>query len=79
MSDREPRQRSSDAEAVQRMWRMAGLGGEFAGAVGGLSLIGYFIDRWANSSPLWLIVLASMGFVGGLWNLIRAARRDFHE
>jgi F0F1-type ATP synthase assembly protein I len=69
--------RQADQDAVRQMWRMAGLGVELAAAVGGMALIGWLIDRWRGSLPLWTLVFLAMGFVGGLWNLFKTARRNF--
>ena len=56
--------------------RLAGLGLELAGAVVGGSLLGYWLDRRFGTYPRWLIVCASIGVVGGLYNLIRQAVRE---
>lgn len=61
------------------MWKMAGLGAEFAASVGGMALIGWVLDRQFGTSPTLVLVLMSLGFVGGLWNLIKAARREFRR
>ena len=61
------------------MWKMAGLGAEFAASVGGMALLGWWLDRQFGSSPTLVLVLMSLGFVGGLWNLIKAARREFRR
>ncbi|HEX9801165.1 MAG TPA: AtpZ/AtpI family protein [Thermoanaerobaculia bacterium] len=53
--------------------RLAGLGVELAASIGGGALLGWWIDRRAGSSPRWLAILAGVGAVGGLYNLIRTA------
>lgn len=53
--------------------RLAGVGMEFAAAVAGLSLLGYWIDRHYGSSPWGLLICAALGLVGGTYNLIRQA------
>ncbi len=53
-------------------WRYVGLGMELAGAVGILTLIGYGIDRWLATAPWGLVAGASVGIVGGLYNLVKA-------
>jgi ATP synthase protein I len=40
--------------------------GAFVGCVGG-----YFIDRWAHTSPIFIIVGFFIGFAAGVYNLIR--------
>ena len=64
-----------------KLW-LTGLGFELVGAIAGGALLGWWIDRKAGTSPRWLIILAGIGIVGGLYNLIRtalAAGRQAHE
>lgn len=53
--------------------RLAGVGIEFAAAVAGLSLLGYWIDRHFGTGPWALLIGAGIGLVGGTYNLIRDA------
>lgn len=54
--------------------KYANMGFEFAAAVCGFSLLGYWIDRhWQIEGRWGLIVCAGLGVVGGLYNLIRQA------
>ncbi len=53
--------------------RLAGVGIEFAAAVAGLSLAGYWIDRHSGSEPWGLLTGAALGLIGGTYNLIRQA------
>jgi F0F1-type ATP synthase assembly protein I len=53
--------------------RYAGLGIELAAAVGGLSLVGYWVDRHFGSGPWGLLGGALIGLVGGMYNLVREA------
>lgn len=56
--------------------RHVGLGLELAGAVGLMALIGYGIDRWQDTAPWGLVIMASLGIVGGLYNLVKDAIRS---
>jgi ATP synthase protein I len=49
-----------------------------AGVVGG-SLIGYGLDRWLETSPLFLIVFFALGAAAGILNAYRTMRRMVHE
>jgi len=51
--------------------RLAGVGIEFAAAVAGLSLLGYWIDRHFGTGPWGVLIGAGIGIVGGTYNLIR--------
>jgi F0F1-type ATP synthase assembly protein I len=51
-----------------RAW---GIGVELAGAVAGLTLLGYWIDRHYGSHPWGLLIGLALGLVGGMYNLIR--------
>jgi len=56
----------------QRAWRLAGLGIELAGAIGGFCLLGYWIDRHYGTHPWGLLIGAICGLIGGFTNFIRS-------
>lgn len=64
-------------------YRFMGLGLEFAAAVAGLSLLGYWVDRHYGTSPWGLLIGALLGLIGGLNNFVRgglvAAREAAEE
>ena len=53
--------------------RLAGSGIELAAAVGGFSLLGFWIDRHYGSSPWGLLIGALLGLIGGFYNLVKAS------
>ena len=54
--------------------KYAGMGFEFASAVGGFCLLGWWIDRhWQIENNRALLICAALGMVGGLYNFIRQA------
>ena len=62
--------------------RYAGMGLDFAAAVGGFTLIGYLIDRHWQMYPKATLTGAILGMVGGMYNLIKAslaANREARE
>lgn len=64
----------SEKEPSGPSWqRLSGLGIEFAGAVGGFALLGYWIDRRWDTEPWGLLICVALGLVGGTYNLIREA------
>jgi F0F1-type ATP synthase assembly protein I len=51
--------------------RMLGVGFEFAAAVAGFTLMGYWVDRHFGHAPWGVIVGVALGLIGGMYNLIR--------
>ena len=51
----------------------------FVGAIVGFALIGYFVDQHFDSQPWGIIVGVALGFVGGLYNLIKESGQVFRE
>lgn len=54
---------------------LAGVGLEFAAAVAGLTLAGYWIDQKLGSEPWGVLIGAFVGIVGGTYNLLREVIR----
>jgi len=57
--------------------RHSGVGIEFAAAVAGFALVGYWIDRHYQTDPWGLIIGAMLGLLGGTYNLIRESLAAF--
>lgn len=57
--------------------RHAGLGVDFAAAVGGFAVIGYLIDRYWGLYPKATLIGAVLGLIGGMYNLIRGSLAAF--
>ena len=73
VEERKDPRRRKDPQDQQPWMGLAGTGIELAAAVGGFSLLGYWIDRHYNSSPWGLLIGALLGLVGGFYNLIKAS------
>lgn len=54
--------------------KYASLGIEFASMILGLGLVGYYIDKKLNSSPLFLIIGIFFGFISGIYRLYRISK-----
>ncbi len=53
---------------------LTSIGVEFAAAVGGFCLLGYWIDHHWQIERRWgLLTCAGLGLVGGLYNMVRQA------
>lgn len=62
-------QKTSDA--IREVAPLMNIGFELAGTVGGFGLIGWLIDKYAQTSPFWFVTLLIFGVVGGMIKLIR--------
>jgi len=56
------------------LWNHAGLGLEFAGAIGAFVLLGWWLDSRWNTSPWLLLAGVAAGFAAGMYRLIRVMR-----
>ncbi|MGE0479170.1 MAG: AtpZ/AtpI family protein [Phycisphaerae bacterium] len=69
---RDPRGNQDDPTA----WlRYAGMGGELAGAIIGLTLFGYWVDWKFGTAPVGVATGAILGIIGGMYNFLRRAIR----
>ncbi len=69
--------RSSDNKPT---WlRHSGIGVEFAAALAGFALLGYWVDSHYGTRPWCLVIGAALGLVGGTYNLIRDSMAAFKE
>jgi ATP synthase protein I len=49
--------------------------GEFVGAVGVSSVIGWQLDQWIGTSPVLLLVFLALGTAAGFYNVYRMAAK----
>jgi len=59
--------------------RYSGVGLELAGAIAGLSLIGYWVDGRFGTGPWGIVVGVFIGLVGGLYNLVKESLAAVRE
>jgi len=57
--------------------RFSGIGIELAGAVAGMSLLGLWIDRHYDCGPWGVVIGATLGLTGGMYNMIRQSLAAF--
>ncbi len=75
MADREGPKSRRDQEP--NPYSLFGVGFEFAGAVGGLTLVGWWLDRRWQTQP-WLMCLGmTIGVIGGIYKIWRLGKRFF--
>lgn len=56
-----------------RSGRASGLGFEYAAAVAGFTIIGYWLGGYFGNAKLGIVIGAVLGVFGGMYNLIRSA------
>jgi len=69
-----PPAETRDQAERRKLWRVSGMGMELTGSIVGMALLGWLIDRWQGTSPVWTLVLLAVGMVGGGYNFLRGAR-----
>lgn len=57
--------------------KLLGMGIELAGVIAVLTLGGWWLDRWLNSSPYLTLGGAGIGIIGGLYKFFLQSRRFF--
>lgn len=65
----------SKAETIGTMGALSAVGIGFVLAVVMGFLIGYMLDRWIDTSPLFTIVFFFFGLAAGILNVVRTAAR----
>ncbi len=68
-----------DEKASRQAHRMSGVGFEFIAAVLLFGAIGWWVDWQFGFSPWGIVVGVALGFVVGLWLLIRVGMRSFKD
>lgn len=61
------------SDGGNELWRLSGLGIEFASAIAAGGLAGWLFDQWQGTQPKGVLVGLIVGIVGGGYNLIRQA------
>lgn len=70
----------SDETRQKAKWaRWYALGTEFAAAVAGFALLGYWLDNHFETKPKATLICSAIGLVGGSYNLVRSSIRQFRE
>lgn len=63
----------------QSIGRALRLGTDLVAGVGIGALIGFWIDRWLDTRPLWFVVFFLLGTAAGFLNVFRTAREIQEE
>jgi len=69
-----------DGKRDRPSWlRFSGIGIEFAAAVAGFTLVGYWVDNHYGSDPWGVVTGAALGLIGGTYNLVRQSLGAFKQ
>lgn len=68
-----------DREESRRWLKFAGLGFEFVGVTLLFGYFGYLADRELGTEPRWLLIGGGIGFVGGLYLMLKASWPMFRD
>jgi F0F1-type ATP synthase assembly protein I len=73
------RRERADRTTAGGWYAMAGVGFEFAAAILMLGGIGWWLDKQFGTRPWLMVVGFVLGFIVGLWLLLRAAGKVFRD
>jgi ATP synthase protein I len=77
-----PRRSGSDGRSDredQQWFRMVGIGFEFIAAVLVFAALGWWLDGRLGTEPWLMVAGVALGFGVGLWLMIQAAMKTFHD
>ena len=57
--------------------KLLGMGFELAGVIAVLTLGGWWLDRWLDTSPTLTLIGAGIGIIGGLYKFFLQSRQFF--
>lgn len=70
----------ADETRLRARWaRGYSLGTEFAAAIAGFSLLGYWLDRYFGTKPRATLICFSLGLIGGTYNFVRSSIKQYRE
>lgn len=70
----------ADQQPSRPPWmKLSGIGIEFAAAVGGFALVGFWVDLKFQTKPWGVLIGAVLGLTGATYNLIKASMAAFKE
>jgi len=62
-------------ESQLKAWRLAAMGTEFGATIVAGVVLGYYLDGWLGTAPLFLLVVSMAAFAGSLYRMVATLRR----
>jgi ATP synthase protein I len=53
-----------------------GMAFDFIGTIGGGVLVGWLVDRWQGTTPIFVLVGLGLGFVGAMFRIVAQTKRQ---
>jgi F0F1-type ATP synthase assembly protein I len=67
--------RSDQSDLWQTVSIYSGLGFVLFGSIGGGYLLGWLLDRWLGTPPIFALIVAGLGLAGGLIKILQILKR----
>jgi F0F1-type ATP synthase assembly protein I len=67
--------RSDQSDLWQTVGAVSGLGFVLFASIGGGYFLGWLVDRWLGTAPIFGLILAGLGLAGGLMEILQILKR----
>ena len=67
--------RSDQSALLAQVGMVSGLGFVLFAGIGGGYFLGWLVDRWLGTAPIFALILAGMGLAGGLIEILQIMKR----
>ncbi len=68
------KEKEINSKTVSPLGTAMKMGTEFVAAVFVASLIGFYIDKWLETTPIFIIIFFIIGSVAGIFNVVRSSK-----
>jgi F0F1-type ATP synthase assembly protein I len=67
--------RSDQSDLWAQVGAVSGLGFVMFASIGGGFFLGWLVDRWLGTAPIFGLILAGLGLAGGLMEILQILKR----
>jgi F0F1-type ATP synthase assembly protein I len=67
--------RSDQSDLWEHVATFSGLGFVLFGSIGGGYLVGWLLDRWLGTTPVFSLIVAGLGLAGGVIEILQILKR----